>query len=530
MKIGVIVDNLTVSRWQANALASLHDCRELVVYNCTNPAPSSKRLINALYYLLNLFTIRNRLTQQVSLPPNLAVAKIVSYHAEREGNWQRLPPHLLREISEDAPSVILKFGAGLLRIPDAAALGVPILSYHHGDPEHFRGRPAGFYELLEDRSRMGQVVQILSNKLDSGKVVAFAETKVIRHSYRATLIEAYRHSPLLLNQALRNALSGKVIPKQPTGKNYRLPSNQRVAEFCFRILGRSIARALYGAFLEKKWQVAFAPIAIDPFVRSRGAAFPGDASWSPVELPNGYSFLADPFFHGSNEALLVEALRRSTNKGEILHILGDTAVRLSDPAHHHSYPGGLSESGIHYVVPETADWGSGQIFRIRGGRFEQAGELGVPGKPRLLDPTLYRSSDTVFLFANIDMEGSSVLRLWFSDTLFGDFKEHPCSPVRISPEGSRMGGEIARAGPLLVRVGQDLTRAYGDGLIFFVIEKLTRAEYRERQLFRFSLKDRKGPHTINFRGKQAVFDWYTDRFSLLAGVRRLNQARLPAKR
>jgi len=31
----------------------------------------------------------------------------------------------------------------------------------------------------------------------------------------------------------------------------------------------------------------------------------------------------------------------------------------------------------------------------------------------------------------------------------------------------------------------------------------------------------KGPHTLNFRGGLAVFDWYRERFSAFAGVRRL---------
>jgi len=102
---------------------------------------------------------------------------------------------------------------GLLRVPPAERIGCQILSYHHGDPRRFRGRPAGFYELLSGESQIGQVVQILSNALDAGKVVAYAETKAYPHSYRNTLIEAFRRSPLLLRTAVCASGSETAIRK-----------------------------------------------------------------------------------------------------------------------------------------------------------------------------------------------------------------------------------------------------------------------------------------------------------------------------
>ncbi len=89
---------------------------------------------------------------------------------------------------------------GLLRVP--SGLACPILSYHHGDPREYRGRPAGFYELMNGKTAVGQVVQVLSETLDAGEVVAFAETKAHAHSWQRTMAEAYRASPLLLAAAV----------------------------------------------------------------------------------------------------------------------------------------------------------------------------------------------------------------------------------------------------------------------------------------------------------------------------------------
>jgi hypothetical protein len=84
---------------------------------------------------------------------------------------------LLDVLRNDEVAAIIKFGMGLLRIPSSEQLSVPILSYHHGDPAEFRGRPAGFYEMLAGRSVMGQVVQRLSNDLDAGDIVASARVE-----------------------------------------------------------------------------------------------------------------------------------------------------------------------------------------------------------------------------------------------------------------------------------------------------------------------------------------------------------------
>src|SRR6185295_6661821 len=171
------LDGMRLARWQAEALQTVGGEAEFVLYSCTTPAPTQCRLRHALYYLLNLFTVRNRMTRKVGLPADLIVVATRTLAAEGDGAWQSLPPDLIATIAVDR-------------------LAVPILSYHHGDPAKFRGRPAGFYELQRGEPTVGQVVQVLSNALDSGQIVASGETPAIGHSYRATLIEAYRHSPL----------------------------------------------------------------------------------------------------------------------------------------------------------------------------------------------------------------------------------------------------------------------------------------------------------------------------------------------
>jgi hypothetical protein len=520
LKVGIIVDSLRLRRWQLEALRRLRGVDSFCVYDCRTPPPGRRRLRHGLYYLLNLFTVRNPLTRTVPLALD-GPFETFAFEAGTEGMWQTLPPAVLDRIDADRPAVILKFGMNLLRIPER--LRVPILSFHHGDPEHYRGRPAGFYELLNGEQVLGQIVQILSNRLDAGAVVGFAESRLYPHSYRATLMDAYRTSAFLLEPAIRNALSGGRVDKGVEGPVYRLPDSWTVVRFVARMVRFAFARLLYGAFFEKAWHVSTAPARAD--AEAGPAALPPAAAWKTVACPSGYTFLADPFFDGQGR-LLVEALSARTRRGEILRLDGGGARRLLPVAHHVSYPGLAEEGGSDYCVPEMAESGTQRAFLLRGDANADGGRaLDVAGSPRLMDPTLFRHEGRLYLFGNDLNEGGAPLRLWVGDSLFGRFEEHPESPVRLSPRGARMAGAVLAAGGALYRFGQDMTRDYGDGLVAFRVDALAPDRYREVEVGRLRFGDRKGPHTLNFHGDEAVFDWYRDRFSPFAGLRRVKQSR-----
>lgn len=521
MKIGLLVDDMQVARWQKQALATLGPGTDFVVYSCTNTKTRRRLFSHAFYYLLNFAALRSRMTRRGPLPP-LRIARRVDFAADDDGAWQKLPPHILADIAGEKPQVMIKFGMGLLRVPPESELACPILSYHHGDPRKFRGRPAGFYELLQRQPTVGQMVQLLSDRLDGGAVVAFAETKASAHSYRATMREAYRCSPLLLRPAIDNALAGRSLPIEPDGKVYRLPSNWTVARFVAGRVGQALRHLLYGMFYEKAWQVAEAPIDSGRFIGD--PQLPCADGWAVLPIPAGYRFVADPFFHPDASGILVEALSKSTGLGEILAFEDGRWKRLSDGEGHYSYPAPFAVNGDTFLVPEIAEWSSARLYRLAADRMEETGSLLVTGRPRLVDPTIYSEDGRLYLFANLLEEGN-VLRLWHRGPLDNEFVEHSESPVRISPAGARMGGLLIDADGLRYRIGQDARGAYGDGLCIFRIEEMSPTRYRESLLTELRLQTVRGPHTMNFAPGRVLFDFYRDRLSLLAGLRRL-RARL----
>jgi hypothetical protein len=185
--------------------------------------------------------------------------------------------------------------------------------------------------------------------------------------------------------------------------------------------------------------------------------------------------------------------------------------------------------GRDYLVPEVSEWSTPLIYGIDADGIHVAGTLDVAGNPPLVDPTLFIRDGFVYLFANRSDEGTNVLRLWLASSLFGRFEEHRKSPIRISPVGSRMAGAIVQAGDLLCRLGQDGSQNYGDGIVQFRVGRIDQHDYAEEQIGQLRFEHVRGPHTLNFSAGEAAFDWYVDRFSLSAGVRRV-RGRLARRR
>lgn len=528
LKVAVIADRGMVQKFGRDALDAIEGCEEITLFSCTNTRTARKPLRHGAYYALNLLAVRNAWSRYVPVAGGAKrIAREVEFESGWEGAWQVLPDEIVDALARGGFDVVIKLGMGLMRVPDEGRLPVPILSWHHGDPDRYRGRPAGFWEMAEGSPVIGQIVQAIGNRLDAGRIAAYAETKVHAHSYRATLIEAYRHSPAIINEAIRNARAGIWLDKPCTGRNYRLPSNWAVAKFIAAMAARFVRRLVYGALFEKSWRVSTAPGAVPEPLGE--VAFPAPDGWQTLEPGSGWSFYADPFYSAEPRGILLEALNRRSGLGEIVFVGPQGHEAVSELPGHASYPFTIEIGGRHLVVPEIASCGPPQAFVLEGGRLQARFTLDLPGAPRVLDPTLIEHEGRIWLFGNDKALGSNALMLWSAEAIDRPFVRHPMSPILVSPLGGRMGGSLLRSGERLVRLGQDFRFGYGDGLIAFEIERLSPTEYRERAIGELRFSDRRGPHTLNVRDGEILFDWYRERLAPLAGIRRI-AARLARRR
>jgi len=518
LKAAIIVDNMQIAKWQKSALDYASDVLDVrYILNCTNTTSQKDVVKNFLYYGLNVISLRNSETVKTEIRSDSA--KVVTFEALQKGSWQRFSKHISSEINPNDFDVIIKFGMSLLRI-DGPLSNIPVLSFHHGDPSKYRGRPAGFYELANNEDKLGIIVQKLSNKLDAGEVYAFAYSKINHTSYKKTALNFYKVSKFMLRQAVINLQNKTPLTLSKTGENYTLPTNSKVLKFGTKLAMRKTKHLLYGAFYEKKWNVALCP-----FDRS----FEGDvvlqkASFQELPIEPQYSFYADPFFSGTGREIRFEAMDKKTGLGDIVEIdrvlKNNAALILSGK--HYSYPYTFTYKNAEYVLPEVASHSAPYYFNVKDGPDKKIAIKGLEDL-RIVDASLIESDDQVYLFFGLQENAANVLQLYVSNSLNGTFNQHPASPIALDPECSRMGGRLIKRDGKTYRFGQNNMRGYGASISILEINTLTSTAYKETKVGSFSIDDGLGPHTIDLspEGDTLLFDFYTQKFSVFAGYRRL---------
>ena len=527
-----------LKQWQLESISQVvHDFKYLYVVS-TSCQEKQKRILKSkyiAYYLLNILSIRKK---KVILPytliNNLEIRFLEVTHIG--SNWFGFTKGSIDIISADSPEYIFKCALGLIKIDPL--LTTPILSFHHGDPSLYRGRPAGFYELMTGRQTVGQIVQVLSNKLDSGKILAFGESKVFSWSYKKTLDRAYSISPFLLKIAVNNLRNTVFLDISTDGTNYRLPSNLLVLKFLLNRLIALCSRYIHAIFFYKRWNIAAIDLSSLPirFPMQKDHCIVTEfkniicskpfGSLSLDNIDSSYQFYADPFIQGKD--IIFEGLNIYTGLGEIL------ALSLCDYNHsgprklifpkskHLAYPYTFSCSEQSYIYPDTGSFHKPFFLKMSQSKDEYTVHAMNAFDSGITDPSVFEHSNRYYLFGNLAGE-SNILRLWHSTSPdFLNVQEHQSSPICLSPFGGRMGGRVFSENGNIYRLGQDNTGEYGKSLLVYHVVHLTESLYCEKLIdqiaFSFPLN---GPHTFDFSDKYACWDYYQECFSPFAWLVRL---------
>lgn len=521
LRAAVILDNLEIRAWQLHAL---HKCSDIVdvqlILNCTNTCNKRHFVRNFFYYIINIFCLKNKETRikKVDWFP----AEIYNFNSIYHGSWQSFPPDVVSKLNGDI-DVVIKFGMSLLRVPESLGVKYGILSYHHGDPGEYRGRPAGFYELMDSAKRVGVIVQRLSDVLDGGAIYAMAFSKIYHHSYKQTSENYYKNSAHLLRKAIQNATSGRTIRNTATGKNYRLPSNAVALKFFYVMGVRKLKRLLYAAFIEKKWNVAVTSYPSAELtdkgtkkISLKGAIIP--------EIQPRYSFYADPFFSSDGSELYVEAMNKYNGWGEIVSLDAATGVlkQVILKGGHYSYPQTVRDGQAEYLFPEAERHSVQQFVSLDKGSFLRAENVSGLERYNIVDATYFSTGGIHYIFASELKDAADNLLLFVSEHRCGPYREHPQNPIVIDPSCARMAGAILTIGDRKFRLGQNYCFGYGEKISVCEIEALSPMEYSERVVSEVEIDaGGRGPHTLNVNSGKIVMDFYSEKSSPFAGVRRV---------
>ena len=524
----VIIDCNKIPLWSFQSLVNIKNLVDIrIILNCKNTFIKKNIFKNFIYYLINYFSIRSSISKKIPFNSSILSSskiKIINFNSIYDGAWQKIPEVIYNELIEKNIDLIIKFGMNLLKVPEKIPIRYGIVSFHHGDPAKYKGRPAGFYELYNNEKSMGVIVQKINNRIDSGEILAQLESKVYKYSYKKTIYEAYENSIFLLNKAIVNIINETKLDHNSIGKNYRLPNNYIATKFIIKIIKNKMFRILYGMFFEKKWMVAISSNAhLFSFLKKNNHISENILSVDKMK----YFFYADPFWINDN-SILVEALSKKSLKGKIIKIDGLKTENISQQVlinynKHFSYPCVFLQNNNHYVLPEMCNMGNQKLFLIKNGGIKSFNINGL-NDIRIIDPTYCFINNTHYIFGSLTENSWGRLYIWYSkESFMGKYIPHPNNPVKISPNGSRMAGSIIKFKNKIYRLGQDNSDHYGNGVYLFEIIELNENDYKEEEILYKRFENRKGPHTINvnINSNQIVYDFYFNKFNPLAGINRI---------
>lgn len=207
-----------------------------------------------------------------------------------------------------------------------------------------------------------------------------------------------------------------------------------------------------------------------------------DTTWN--DLPDdGHRFYADPFpvVHRDRTFLFVEEFDHGIGRGVISAVEFGEAGPLGAPEPvlsscvHLSYPFVFEEDGEMWMVPESSQAGTIDLYRARrfpgGWRHEATLVAGVEAG----DATLFRRGDRWWMAATVRDGGGSysdALHLWSARSFRGPWTPHRGNPVLIDAASARPAGRVVERGGRLIRPVQDCRRGYGAALALAEITRL----------------------------------------------------------
>ena len=384
------MDGLELSAALASVIQSIHQTNfariVLVVQNAeqAEPTASSPRSLPQRTWRILAdserrrsvgFALYNRLDRRLHTleadPWNLRTSADLLHSAEhilvqpiRKRFVHRFPDSAIESIRARDIDVLLRFGFNILRGGILSAARYGVWSFHHGDNEFYRGGPACFWEVYEQHPCSGVILQILTEELDSGRVLAKAVFPTEPgFSLRRNRVAPYWGSAHLvvrklweLHQRGWDFVEARCLPSpkyRGRRKLYSRPGTGEIAAwlgplFVRKAIGR-VVRSFPGNKKLPHWRMA---------TRAGGSGPESMDGFRWVESPQGH-FYADPFVieHDSGHHLFFEDFDYGSGRGVIAHADVSSDGRMGpartvlDTGSHSSFPAVFAYGGELFMIP-----------------------------------------------------------------------------------------------------------------------------------------------------------------------------------
>lgn len=520
IRVGVLCNSLVLQRWQADAIQQLRSVAGVqivvVVLNDTT-AVTRAPLGQFLYRQYRKLFFKPSAMDTIDLSAELASIPKLHCRPVIEKRREHFSAADLRSMDEFKPDVLLRFGFNIL---GGKILGLPkygVWSFHHGDPERFRGGPPGLWEIMKGSKITGAVLQRLTEELDAGHILKQGWFHTIDHGLSETVDTVLSRSAIWPAQVMQQLLAGDAsaaigtVPEK-RGELYRYPDNFQFLRFIWKQFRNKVRFHRQELNVHEEWNIGVLYQPITMLLEEQGSL---NIRWLPPPSPN--NFRADPFgYTGSDGSLnvLYEKYDHQEGKGGIHRVrprrdsvLKRSREMLTSPGHL-SYPYVVQYNGSVYVVPESHDQGVVDLHRVKEdneGLEKICRLLDLP----LIDPTLFQHEGHWWLFGSMAPLSNTTLYAYYSEQLEGPYTPHLLNPLKFDVRSARPAGTPFYKDGILYRPAQDSSETYGGRIAITRIIELTPVSFKEelvKYVGPFSGMYDKGTHTIAAVGDVTLVD------------------------
>jgi len=545
LSVGLLIDSYLVPDWAYRALEEsirrddIH-LAALVINQAPAEAQPSRRAKTQLLHDLSWFGF-SRLDRWVTnllpskgpdprvqrdirqLAPE-AISIAVQPRMVRSSDY--FPEDHIRQIQDLGLDVLFRIGFRIIRgeiLLRGARFG--IWSFHHGDIRNYRGQPSGFWEFMEGEGSVGAVLQVLTEDLDGGHVLARASGPARNAlTWGSILNRLYWHASEMLPKCLHLLAQGGESAFQSMVKsNARLvsvhdrplrlkPGNLPAIRASSRImwglvkvlLKRLITRPLERLNLLSGTQWAIL-IGKTEQLGPHGFSL-NMRKHQMLRPPVGHSW-ADPFIlhHEGRAFLFFEDFPHRTGTGHISWMELDESlhpkamgVALEEPFHL-SFPNVFAHDGDYYMVPESRAARQVRLYRCLEFPARWEFHSVMLEATSAADTTLLQHEGLWWLFTSSSSAWATAdhgLFIYFSASLFGPWTPHPCNPVTQDVDTTRPAGRVFHSNGRLIRPAQ-ISTEYGWGVSLLEITKLNERAFEERRIDRIEPGWKPGIHGVH---------------------------------
>jgi len=518
LRIGVLLDSYTVEAWELKIFETLKNCSyadiKLVVLNDVEHIEYNKSLLSKIknnkgrifYVVFRKFldTIYRKFIERRTYLPNASQLvdseslfkgfPIIKVKPIRKQWSDYFHENDIQAIKEHDIDILIRFGFQILRGEILSSAKYGIWSYHHGDNNLNRGGPAGFWESMESWPEVGTILQILTEDLDNGKILARSFSCTNKISIQDNRSNYFWKSLTFMPKKIKElySIGEKEFFEQVSYDNrhpllyserlYVKPSNLEYSRLIFRKFFEKAVLIFNNKIYFNQWILMF-----------HLKDSPSSSLWRYKKIiPPKDRFWADPhiLFKDDKYYIFIEEFMYATNKGHISLMVMDESGNYENPIpiletpYHLSYPFVFEYQQDYYMIPESGANKTVDLYKCVEFPLKWEYQKTLIKDIEAFDATVFYHHKKWWMFANVvEVEGASSwdeLHLFSADDPTSDeWRPHPKNPIVSDCKTARPAGKIFSHNGLLYRPSQNCSVHYGYGFNINEIIVLDGENYSE---------------------------------------------------